>query len=176
MADTARSLATLQTYFANNTGGAITAQRLRDFLVSALGEYGEIYTSAASANFNYATTGTKFTGFDSAGLYAGNVSVSHADDKITVGTDGDYLVEFECSLYSSDVAQNVVVSVKKNGGTSLACNATVYVPSTAVPIRARASRIVTLAAGDYVEGYFGTAGSNTNMDITDAILRVRRVK
>ena len=36
MADTRRTLAALQTLLADNTSGAITAQAVRDFLVSAM--------------------------------------------------------------------------------------------------------------------------------------------
>ncbi len=37
MADTARTLAALQTLLANNTSGDITPQKVRDFLVSVFG-------------------------------------------------------------------------------------------------------------------------------------------
>ena len=73
MVDTVKTLAALQTQFADNTTGAISPQDLRDFLVSASPAYGSMYvstpleTSIADGNFTKAagtTTSVSLTRFD----------------------------------------------------------------------------------------------------------------
>ena len=49
MTDTARSLTALQTLLADNSAGDISAQDLRDMLVSILGVYGGLYCTAGAS-------------------------------------------------------------------------------------------------------------------------------
>lgn len=56
MADTRRTLAALQTLLADNTSGDISAQDIRDFLVSVYGlAFVEGYAAAASASLDFTT-------------------------------------------------------------------------------------------------------------------------
>lgn len=61
MVDTARTTAALQTLFADNTAGAISAQDLRDFLVSAKPGIdvfaGRVYTLSETPHLNFPGTG-----------------------------------------------------------------------------------------------------------------------
>lgn len=59
MADTARSLAELQTLLADNISGAISPQDLRDFLVSVTPPYGAMSRNVASAT-TIVTPGTYY--------------------------------------------------------------------------------------------------------------------
>jgi len=97
MADTPRTLAALQALFPDNSSGDVSPQDLRDFLVSSLGEYGEIYVHDGAAAQSFTTTPSKMTGFTTDGPAAG-VTVAAASDKITLNRAGKYLVTFQISF------------------------------------------------------------------------------
>ena len=67
MADTDRTIAALQTLLADNTSGAISAQDVRDMLVSLSVKYGDMYISTPSAT----TIGNTTNYYDVAGTYTG---------------------------------------------------------------------------------------------------------
>jgi hypothetical protein len=92
MADTIRTLAALLALLADNTTGDISPQDIRDMLVTVHGVYGGVYVADGStAQTGIDTTPTKMTGWatntDSAGT-----TPDQANNQITVGTDGVYLV------------------------------------------------------------------------------------
>ena len=104
MADTAKSVADLQTLLANNTSGAISPQDLRDFLVSALGVYGGISVNGngTETQSNIGTTPVKLVGFDTDGN-ANGCTPAQASDQITVDVAGNYRISFHAT-FSGDAS------------------------------------------------------------------------
>lgn len=96
MADTVRSRTALLALLADNVSGDISAQDMRDVLVSLHGVYGQIYTAAGATAQSLDTTAAKLTGFAANGSSAGTTP-DHSNDRITVGTDGIYLVHGQFS-------------------------------------------------------------------------------
>ena len=94
MADSPRSVASLQSLLADNTSGQISPQDLRDFLVSALGVYGSITVfEGATQQDDVGTTGTFLTAFDTNGPSNGTTP-DHTGNSITVNVAGIYEVLF----------------------------------------------------------------------------------
>jgi len=173
MSDTARPLSTLLSNFADNTSGSITAQMLRDAMVSILGEFGMIYRNAGDS-VSLTTTPSKLATFDTTGSLGGNVT--SGTTKLTVGTTGTYRVTFSAALYSASTGANVNAYIYKNGAliTGLP-NTTVFVPTSANAVQAVTDLLLDLTAGDYVEVYLATGGSYT-VSVYKPTLIVERIK
>lgn len=119
MVDTVRTTAELLTLFADNTTGEISPQDLRDFVVSA-GVYGSLYiTGGSTAQTGIGTTATKVTAFTASGDSA-NVTVSVADDRITLDNEGVYQINFAGSFSGS---QNTVFTFEFQVGDVAITNA-----------------------------------------------------
>lgn len=101
MPDTARQLSDLQSLFADNTTQEISPQDLRDFLVTAIGCYAQIYvTGGSTAQSSIGTGFTPVTGFTTNGADAG-ISADAANDRITLDVAGVYQVGFQVSFSGS---------------------------------------------------------------------------
>ena len=97
MVDTVRSVTELQTLLADNDIKGITAQRLRDFLVTSLGVFGSIYLfEGITAQLN-PDTGAKLVGFNANGTAKG-ITPDHTTDSLTVPVAGFYDFNFQCSF------------------------------------------------------------------------------
>lgn len=114
MPDTARTLAALQALLADNVTGDINPQDVRDFLVSTLGEYAQIYVHDGAAAQSFTTAPSKMTGFTTNGPAGGNMTADAANDKIIIGTDGDYKVDFQIS-FSGAVNEMFEFHARVNG-------------------------------------------------------------
>jgi hypothetical protein len=115
MADTPRSVSTLQTLLADNTSGQISPQDLRDFLVSSLGIYGSLYVlDGATQQDNIGTSGSKLTAFTNEGNSHGTTP-SHSNDQITIDIDGKYDVQFQCSFSCAQASSDIAFRLRKNG-------------------------------------------------------------
>lgn len=105
MADTQRTLASLQSLLADNSTGAISEQDERDMLVSCYRRgHGSIAVSAgATAQTSVSTTFVKLTAFavESSGALAVLCTPSHSGDTVTVTEGGVWAVHFSCSFLTS---------------------------------------------------------------------------
>lgn len=116
MADVARSKADLLALFADNITGAISEQDLRDFVVSLLGEYGSLKTISGVTNQAQTATPVKMTGWTADGLSVG-VTVAHANDEMTIVTDGVYRVEWDaCFIGTNSKTYLLALYVDTGGG------------------------------------------------------------
>ena len=108
MAETERTFAELQLLLADNTTQAISAQDLRDLMVSVLGGYAMLFVENNVATQALDATPAVVTAFDTIGPQKG-AAASFANNTITIGAAGDYEVHVSLSLEvsggpSSDVA------------------------------------------------------------------------
>lgn len=106
MSDTIRTRAQLQSLLADNAPNKeITAQRIRDFLVSVLGVYGGIYVNDNATGQGTTTTPAPITAFDQNSPAAG-VTPDSANDKLTIDADadGDYLIICQLSFSGTNNA------------------------------------------------------------------------
>jgi len=102
MADTPRNITDLLALLADNVGQDISPQDLRDFLVSVLGEYAQIYVhDGATAQSGITTTPVKMTGWATDGDDEGNLDADAASDRINVDETMDVEVIFQCSFSGS---------------------------------------------------------------------------
>jgi hypothetical protein len=173
MADSERTTAALQALFADNHAGAISAQDLRDFLVTALGGYAMIYVADGSTAQTVTDTAAKLTAFAANGPSLG-ATPAHASDQITIGTTGVYWVEFSADVVSdAEVAAEHTFALYANGaaagGLKSDCPA---VDSTrhvgfAGPVSLSAGDIITV----YV-GYRAGLGGPASVDVTTAQARL----
>jgi hypothetical protein len=98
MSDTQKDLtALLATLVVNNASGAITAQMIRDALVSVLGGYGSIFIDSGSGSQAASSGGAAVTQLTSSGPVSG-VTFNTAAGTLTVGVAGDYLVDARCEF------------------------------------------------------------------------------
>jgi len=97
MADTPRNLTDLLALLADNTTGNISAQDLRDMLVSCLGVYGSLSCFEAGAVQTDPNTGAKLTCFTTNGDAHGTTP-DHTDDSIQIDVSGEYDIYFQCSF------------------------------------------------------------------------------
>lgn len=170
MADTERSKATLLANFPTNAAGAITAQELRDFVVSALGGYARIYVIDGAAAQAVSATPTKLSCFAANGPSAG-ATPDHTADQITVAVSADYWVEFTASC--SGDAQTYIARLRKNGNAegTLAAEAKLDASGRAT---LHFAGPVTLAQNDILTVYV-EAGGAANITVKHASLSVRRI-
>ena len=173
MADTARSVAALQTLLADNSSGAISAQDVRDFLVSALGVYGSISCFEESTEQVDPSTGAKLTCFTANGN-ANGTTPDHTNDQITVNVAGNYDIAFQCSFSgtsSSEVRFRLRVGgVEQNYGCTRKLGTAGDVGSASFFAPG-----ITLAASDILTIYVEMDTATDDLTVVDAQFSVRMV-
>ena len=173
MADTPRSLTSLQSLLADNATGEIGAQDLRDFLVSALGVYGSITCFEASTQQDNPDTGAKLTCFTTNGA-ANGTTPDHTNDQITINVAGVYDIYFQAS-FSGTSSSEVRFRLRK-GGTeqNYGC---IRKLGTAGDVGS-ASFIapgIALVATDVITVYVEQDTATDDLTVVDAQLTVRMV-
>lgn len=98
MADTIRTKTALLALYGVGVAGGISAQDLRDAIVSILGCYGSIYFRGnAAVQAIGAATPEQLTEWTGNGQSNG-VTPAYASDQITIITTGIYSIRFHCSF------------------------------------------------------------------------------
>ena len=175
MADTPKSVADLQTLLANNTSGAISPQDVRDFLVSALGIYGDIsvFNNGTETQNNIGTTPVQLVGFDTDGNSNG-CTPAQASNQITVGVAGDYRVSFHCTFFGDAGIYKFRLrkgGVEQSYGCGRKIGSSGDVGSTSFEAPA-----ITLAASDVLTIYVESdAASGDAITMQDSAFSVRMV-
>jgi len=178
MPDTARAV----TYFTDpstgvfkdNSSKAITAQQLRDFVVSVLGEYGHLYKAGAATGFATNTSGVKMSTLDTAGVSGGNVAVTAASNRIVIGTTGTYHVSFTCYLQNASSAGTFGVYLYRNG-VDAGFLAIANVPTSGATTFS-INTMLNLSASDYLEVYVAASSGTPTVTVGYPSLSVRRLK
>jgi hypothetical protein len=148
MADTIRDRTTLLANMPVGTARGISAQDIRDMLVSVHGVYGCLYTQDGAAPQSLTPTPAKLTGWASVGNEAG-VTGSHGDDELVVGTAGIYLVSFYASVtVAADVKFQLRLRIDgveaAGAGCSIEAAAGTYGVSFALPVSLAANQVLTI--------------------------------
>ena len=114
MVDTVRSYDDLNALLADNKSGEISAQDLRDFLITVFKSSAAL--SCFEANHdqeNIGTTGTLLTAYTNE-ISSSVITASAANDNFTVSLDGYYRLTFGCSFSATNGAI-VKFRVRVNG-------------------------------------------------------------
>jgi hypothetical protein len=174
MADTERSLAALQTLLADNSSGDISAQDLRDFLVSCFSAYGSIYVQdGATAQTSIGTTATLLTGFAANGESSG-VTPNHADDELNIGVDGAYLAT-GCFSFSGTASRTFQLRLRKSGSEVAGIGCRVTLDASGNTTSASFVGIVACEADDILTVYVEADAADSSLTLIDAALGVKRV-
>lgn len=173
MADTPRSLSTLQTLLAENSNGDISSQDIRDFLVTALGVYGSLTCFEAATEQVDPNTGAKLTCFTANGAAFGTTP-DHTNDQITINIAGVYDIAFQVS-FSGTSSSEVRFRLRKDGTEQnygcirkLGTSGDVGSASFLAPG-------ITLAATDVITVYVEMNGATDDLTVVDAQLTVRMI-
>lgn len=172
MADTRRTRAyLLATSFPDNTAGSISAQDMRDYIVSAMGSYANINNNAGDGTpvAQAVANGTTVTLDWSTGSSGANgpndtdgssygADGDYANDRIRIYTKGIFKVEMNIS-YKQGTAGNIIwtwlLATQADGGS---------VTETGYKVK-RLLSSTSEAAAISVSGLVDTTGHTTNTDI-----------
>jgi hypothetical protein len=176
MADTIRTRAALLSLLADNTSGDISPQDIRDFLVSVHGVYGEIYKPDGAfdgVNLNNSTW-TLLDIFTANGQAVGTTP-DHANDKITVGSDGIYVVTFNLSMQYSG-GGITYVGIRKNAGATPETGTVIACDSVATDQHAMGNSVImSLSASDELKLVGLSEESTASVAFYGANLIVHRI-
>lgn len=173
MPDTIKSLAELNTAFADNTNAAIAPQDIRDLMVSLM-VHGEIGSLAKSA----ITLGTGFQAldFNQSGAIERGITVDTVNKWLVIPIAGKYEIVFEVSFNG---ANNVTYDfgVFKDSGSGFAAIARLddsdRIVSAAMIGGCKVSCSMALAAGDKIQA--GVRSNGATFTLRRGLLRVRRI-
>jgi hypothetical protein len=151
MAETQRSIATLQTLLADNTSGDISPTDLRDLMETLRNGHGEIYvTASAATSFTDTTSFVDVAG--TFGLVSGAYSWSMpSNGQLTYGNTNDRVavVTATLSLSSTDNGQVVELALAKTGSTLTHSVIQRKIVSAAEVGAAAVQATTTVTNGDY---------------------------
>lgn len=152
MADTQRTLATLQGLLADNTSNDISEQDLRDFAVSAAPNYGHLYVTSSAAT----TVSASGTYYEAAGTWtlgeARNFT-KQADNRLRYDGAPTQRAKITAhfTLESGSSSQACRVSLAKNGTALNGGDVKVFLgTSGSAPGQGCVVAITSLATNDYV--------------------------
>ena len=172
MADTRRTRAyLLATSFPDNTAGSISAQDMRDYVVSAMGSYANINNNAAdgtpvaqavgngtTVTLDWAGGSSGANGPDDTDGSSYGADADYANDRIRIYTKGIFKVEMNIS-YKQGTAGNIVwtwlLATQADGGS---------VTETGYKVK-RLLGSTTESASISVAGLVDTTGHTTHTDI-----------
>lgn len=173
MADTPRSVSVLKTLLATNRSNNLTAQKLRDFLVTALGVRGGLYCFEAVTQQVDPFTGAKLTCFTNTTNSSG-VTPSASTDDLTLDVAGDYDFFFQCS-FSGTASAQVKFRLRLDGvEQNFGCTRKL---GTAGDIGSASFKApsVTVTAGQVATIYVEMDGATDDLTVADAQFDARLV-
>lgn len=174
MPDTERSRDDLVAILASNAAGEITAQDLRDFLVSALGGYASIYVEDGAVAQTVDQAAAKLTGFAANGAASG-CTPDHTQDQIALNTIGRYLVDGTFSL-SGTADRTVQLRARLNGlevaGVGGRCK---FNASGDVATLAFGGVVIAAAPGDELTVWAEADVDGTSITLVDGNLTAKRI-
>lgn len=116
MPDTRRDRAAILALFADNSTQDISAQDLRDYVVTVMGGYAEIRVDDGAASQTGVITPEILTGWATNGPSNG-LTADQANNKITIDVDGLYMVWFQASFSGTgNATMQFHVRVDSGGG------------------------------------------------------------
>lgn len=169
MADTQRTVATLQGLLADNTSNDISEQDLRDLLVSCQVNCGHLYVSSSSAT----TVGSSSTWYEAAGTFTLGSSVLNysksANNRLRY--DGSptqlslVIAHFTLSCASSN--QALGVGIAKNGTVLTGADVRLYINATGTDTQSGCVVALTsMATNDYIGIWVRNDTGGNNVTLT----------
>lgn len=174
MTDTARSLSALQALLADNTSAAISPQDVRDFLVSALGGYAEIYVDGGAVAQSIGTTPATLTAFDTDGVYDQQATPAASADKITFNTAGVYEITL-CPLSFSGSANATITMQFAIDDVAVGRAVERKLGATGDIGAASLSALRTCAANEVLTVLVSADADSKSVTVKHASLRVKRI-
>lgn len=172
MSDTQRSLGDLQTLLADNTTKDITPQRLRDFLVSALGGYGGLYADESSPTpLSTSSTPVKLTGWTDVLLSSGTTP-SAAGSTVTVAVAAKYQVNFHATIEGT---ASTTFTFQVYIGSVPVTGSLVLIDTDATKQSVSLASIVECAANDVLSIYVSASAGSTAVSLRAGQLAVKRL-
>lgn len=173
MPDTQRSKSSLATLLADNTGGDISPQDVRDFLESMDLARASLYVSTSSAT-TIASAGTWTKAAGTTTSVNLNRCTMPADNRLTYTGSPDVhgLVECWLSLTAADDNQVISVGIAENG-TIIASSEVQHKMLTGTDVvQLAVAGEATLSTTDYVELFVKNNTSDANVTVTYAYMRL----
>jgi len=177
MADTVRTLAALQSLLADNETGDISPQDLRDMLVSILGAYGGFYIHASSTGHTLGGSEELCTLATPTAFDAQDLEVDTGNKKVTIATDGKYLVLVGavCRVDSTNAVTLKIRKTASGGSSSDIGIASHYSPTQADETLSFAmAGIADLVDGDYLRLWVNGTATDV-LTVTELSLVVCRL-
>lgn len=172
MADTQRTLSALLAILADNTGGNISPQDLRDAVVTVFANYADIRTTSAT-NYTASTSWTKLP-FAADGLSAGCVTANAASDRVSVSVTGVYRATLNIAVAPATTYNEFRLEVNAGGSAAgTAGSARAYAASTRTTLTLET--LLSLTAGDYVEAFVLANAFSVSNSLEMGSLRLERV-
>lgn len=152
MTDTVRSLAALQSLLADNTGGAISPQDVRDFLITALDvPHAKSYRLA---NMTFGATNVAYpVEFDTNETldYIVHSTLTNPS-RFQVTYAGTYIITASFILdLTAGTNQQIDLWLRVNGNDLANSARTYHIVNASAEMAAVFSTVITLQAGDYIE-------------------------
>ena len=176
MADTQKTLAALQTQFADNTTGAISPQDLRDFLVSANSAYGSCYistpaeTTITDGTFTKAAGTTTSVSLNRFTMPANNrLTYTGTPDchfhgvisfSMSIATGTNKVLELGAYIYDDSGASGAVLAhsvVSRNAASTAIGTGALHFDAT-------------LSTNDYIELHVKNTTDTTNIQVDNAYI------
>jgi len=182
MADVVRTRAEMLTLLADNTTGAISAQDMRDILVSLHGVYGSLYVDSdvVSASIT-AGSPAKFAGWTGVGPVGGGVAGSISTDDLIPGTGGGsetgiYMVDLSVVAHTASGAANWkwTIYVNTTSTATPAIQLEMPVATGATYVAGHVSMPLSITAGQAISVYLDTSVTGT-VTIHKMLLSIRRI-
>lgn len=171
MADTEQSKAALIAACPSGSAAAITAQVLRDIIVSAFGGFAMIRVIDGAAAQAVTGSAAVLTAFNADGPEVG-ADASHATDRITVAVSGHYWVEFRADL-DADSAGVYAAELAKNGSAEGTLKSICELEASGETRTLGFAGPVVLSGTDYVQ--ILVSGPAANITVRQARLAVKRI-
>lgn len=174
MADTQRSLADNLLRLADNTTRQISPQDLRDLLVSALGGYGEVYTTGGTGTQALTSSPTLINQITTNGD-SSNVVPDQANNRLTISTAAVYQITANISWTSDSVSDVFTFEIKKNDASMIAGQKVLQRCVAAnEPNSITIGGQESLAAADYIQ-LFASCDASKNLLVKELNFRVKRL-
>jgi len=177
MTDTIRTRSAILTLLADNSSKGISAQDLRDAVVSMWGVFGELYIASGSSSQTVTQTAAVMSLWSNAGESNG-VTVDTSDNELVIGTNGDgtYRVNLDISFVGAAGAK-YVFELRKNGNATgkRAQGRAVLHKDEDYSQHAGLLTYVTAVATDSLQIYVESDKASADLKVTDAQFSVERV-
>lgn len=174
MTDTQRDTATLATLLADNTSGRVTAQMLRDMLVSVFGGYGWMFVENGAVAQTANIAAAKLTAFAVNGTPSNGPIADKVNSQVTAVIAGDYLVWGEFALNGTP-ARTIQFQLRKNGIAVPGIRSRAKLDAAGDLTEISFTGLVTCSANDVLTVFVASDVDGTSITVVDASLVVRRV-